>query len=424
VPTIGFIVFKLHQKGYLMSYRTPIIPSLILTVFLFSQPAFAQIELPDVQTVTAWGEASVTDDMVADKETAIASARREALEKVVGAYVTSTTRVRNFEVVEDRIYSRSTGFINSVVVLQEERNQIQRVQIQAQVSLVPVTEILRASGLLRKWRTGVILNPDSQQLGQMLNFYSQSGLLDVTRNIEAQMGKALIEAGFKVVDPRHLQQLRKKLANTDNIAGAAFSGMDLLITGSVSLSSRATFGSTRQAICQIHGKILRADTGEIVYQGNIGNTFDGTGLIVDRGVAVKFATTLGNGFLSDGTPDLRTFGGGDTAALDKAIRLTSSMFADIMISQITRIPAAANAQIMLVIYGIEFLRVMELEEQLKNMAGVSNITVEEFSGDSQNIAVAYDGDAMMLARSLSKLNLFKELGLTIKNVTQNKIVIK
>ena len=407
-----------------MLSRMPVILSLSLAVFFYPRMVFPQVEMPKVQTVTVWGEASVTENIVADKELAIANARRKALEQVVGVYVTSTTRVQNFEVVEDRIYSKSTGFINKVEVLKEQRNQIHQVQIEAQVSLVPVTDILRTSGLLRKWRTGIILSPDSQQMSHMLNYYSQSRLLDVTGNIEADMGKALIEAGFKVVDPRHLEKLREKIQQSDDIVGEAFSGMDLLITGAVSLSSRNTLGNTHQAICQIHGKILRADTGEIVYQGNIGNTFDGTSLMVDRNVAVKYATTLGNGFLSDGTPDLRTFGGGDTAALDKAIHLTSSMFADILISQITRIPAAASAQIMLEIYGVEFHEIMDIEDRLKKLDGVSNVTVEEFSGNSQNIAIEYDGDAMMLARSLSKLNLLQELGLKVKNVTQNKIVIK
>lgn len=401
-----------------------IIFSCVWILFNSSTNTFSQIKLPEVQTVTVWGETTATADMVADKRLAITHARRKALEKVVGTYVTSTTRVQNFEVVEDRIYAKSTGFINKVEVLQEQRDQIHRVQIQAQISLVPVTDILRASGLLRKWRTAVILSPDSQQLDHMLHYYTDSRLLDVTRNIEALMGKALIEAGFKVVDPRHLDTLRKKLQQTDAITEEAFSGMDLLITGSVSLASRTAFGETRQAICQIHGKILRADTGEIVYQGNIGNTFEGTSLLVDRNVAAKYATTLGNGFLSDGSPDLRTFGGGDTAALDKAIHLSSSMFADIMISQITRIPAAANAQILLEIYGVEFDQLMDIEDDLKKIAGISNITIEAFSGSAQSIAVEYDGDAMLLARSLSKLNVLQEMGLKIKSVTQNKIVLK
>ena len=407
-----------------MVYFRLIVLSIILSALCLPANVHSQISAPETRTVIVWGESSITGDPVSDKRIAVAHARRKALEQVVGSYVTSTTHVRNFQVVEDRIYSKSTGFINDLKILQEQRHQLQRVQIEANVSLVPITEILRSSGLLRKWRIGVVLTPNPQKLSIMLNYYSQTRIMDVTSNIEAHIGQQLVQAGFKAVDPRHLKKLRNQLKNSDLITDDMFSGIDLLITGSFSLSSRSSGGSMRQAVCQIHSKVLRADTGEIVYQGNTGNTFDGVSLLVDRSLAMKYATSLGNGMLSDGTPDLRTFGGGDTAALDKAIHLTSAMVAEVLISQITRIPSAASAKIALEIYGLEFSQLMDLEDHLNNIDGVANVNVEEFAGSSQNMEVEFDGDAMMLARALSKSALLKGMGLKLKNVTKNKIVLK
>lgn len=406
-----------------MTYLKQIVLSALVVLFCYDD-AWSQVSAPDIKTVKAWGETAATGDPASDKRLAIAHARRKALEQVVGAYVTSTTHVRNFQVVEDRIYSKSTGFINNVKIVQEERNQLQRVQIEAQISLIPVTEILRASGLLRKWRVGVVLSPDQKKLTLMLNYYSRPRIMEVTNNIEASVGQQLVQAGFKVVDPRHLENLRKKLQNSDMKPDITFSGIDLLITGSVSLSTRASGGSMRQAVCQIHGKILRADTGEIVYYGNTGNTFDGLTLMVDRSFAMKYATNMGNGMLSDGTPDLRTFGMGDTAALDKAIQLTSAMFAEIITSQITRIPSAGSSTIALEIQGLEFNQLLDLEDYVKNIEGVASVSSEEFSGTSQNMEVEYDGDAMMFARTLGKSTLLKDIGLKVKNVTKNKIVLK
>ena len=407
-----------------MVYYRLIVFSIIFSAVCLPANVNSQISAPETQTVIVWGESSITGDLVSDKRMAVAHARRKALERVVGSYVTSTTHVRNFQVVEDRIYSKSTGFINDLKILQEQRLQLQRVQIEANVSLVPITEILRSSGLLRKWRIGVVLTPNPQKLSLMLNYYSQTRIMDVVGNIEAHIGQQLVQAGFKTVDPRHLKKLRNQIKNSDLITDDMFSGIDLLITGSLSLSSRSSGGSMRQAVCQIHSKVLRADTGEIVYQGNIGNTFDGVTLLVDRNLAMKYATSLGNGMLSDGTPDLRTFGGGDTAALDKAINLTSAMVADILVSQITRIPSAASAVIALEIYGLEFSQLMDLEDHLNSIEGVANVNVEEFAGSSQNMEVEFDGDAMMLARALSKSDLLKGMGLKLKNVTKNKIVLK
>ena len=115
---------------------------------------------------------------------------------------------------------------------------------------------------------------------------------------------------------------------------------------------------------------------------------------------------------------------GDTAALDKAIQLSSAMVADEMISQVSRIPSAASSIIALEVYGLEFSQLMDLEDHLKNIEGVSHVIAEEFAGSSQNMEVEYDGDAMMLARALSKSALLKDMGLKIRNVTKNRIVLK
>lgn len=407
-----------------MIYFRLIVFSILFSALYYPATLYSQTSLPDIQSVAVWGESSVTQDPAYDKQLAIAQARRVALEKVVGSYVTATTHVRNFQVVEDRIYSKATGFINDYKILQEQRNQLHRIQIEAKVSLVPVTEILRTSGLLRKWRVGVILSPDLQKLSIMLRYYSQPRIMEVTSNIEAAIGQRLVQAGFKVVDPRHLKKLRNKLQQSDILPDETFSGIDLLINGAVSLSSRSSSGSMRQAVCQIHGKVIRMDTGEIVYQGNIGNTFDGTTLLVNRGLAMKYALSMGNGMLADGTPDLRTFGVGDTAALDKAIQLSSAMVADEMVSQISRIPSAASATIALEIHGLEFSQLMDLENHLTRIQGVSNVTAEEFAGSIQNLEVEFDGDAMMLARALGKSAFLKEMGLKVRNVTKNRVVIK
>ncbi len=408
----------------MISYRLIGFSIVLLVLCCSINTLHAEVSASEVQTVTVWGESASTNDPAQDKRLAIAHARRKALEQVVGSYVTSSTLVRNFQVVEDRIYSKATGFINSYRILQENRGEIQSVRIEAMVSLVPVAEILRASGLLRKWRVGTLMAPDQQNLNSILRFYSKLRIMEVAGSIESEIGKKLIQAGFKTVDPRHLEKLRKEFNKSNTISGTSFQGIDLLITGTISLAARSSVGPMHQAICQIHCKVLRVDTGEIVYQDIVGNTFDGVNLLVNRDIAFKYAGTLGNGILSDGTPDLRAFGISDSAALQKAIRLSSVMASDIVVSQITRIPAAASSRIALEIHGLEFSQLMELEEYLKTLEGVANVNIEEFADGIQNMEIEYDGDAIMLARSLNKSNLCKNMGLKVKNITKNKVILK
>ncbi|MBF0118196.1 MAG: hypothetical protein HQK79_05120 [Desulfobacterales bacterium] len=393
----------------------------IISMF-FLQNASAEIGVPDVKTVTVWGEATATSDMNLDKQQAIANAKRVAVEQVVGVYVFAKTLVQNFQVVNDRIYSQSSGFINNFKVIKEERSKdMQKVQVEAQVSVSPVTDILRESGLLRQWRVGVILYADKQS---MATGWSDTAAMEVISTIEATIGQQLVQAQFKVVDPRQLDRLRKKVKESDNIDTSSVSGLDLLVTGSVSLSARTVIGGINQAICQIHGKILRADTGEIVYQGNIGNTFDGAQLIISKDLASKYANTLGNGVLSDGTPDMRSFGGSPAAAIEKAVRLSGTIMSDVIISQITKVPAAASSKIMIELFGIEFNDLTELEDNLKTISGVSNVITEEFSGNIQHMEVEYDGDTNSLAKLLSKAKFFKNMRLKVTHVTKNKITLK
>ena len=398
--------------------------SVALFVLFYSFTAWATVSVPEVQTVRVWGEAAVTQDPSADKQQALAVARRAAVEQVVGSYVTSKTLVENFQVVEDRIYSKAIGFINNYRIIEEQRTDLQRVHIEAQVSAVPVTEILRTSGLLRQWRVGVLLAPDQRDLSHMLSYYSRPRIMEVAHNIETEIARKLVESGFKVVDPVHLKKLRRQLEKTGDLSESTVSGMDLLVTGYVSLAARKSGGPMHQAICQIHGKVLRVDTGEVVYQGTVGNTFDGTTLLVTRDLAYKYAGSLGNGMLSDGTPDLRSFGGGASAALDKAIRLASVMASDVTVSQITLLPAAVSARIALEVHGLDFGQLLELEEELKTMDSVANVRTEEFSGDVQQMEVEYDGDTMNLARAIGKSKVTRDMKLKIKKVTKNKITLK
>ena len=402
----------------MFSCRFIVLPFVIIALS-YSVSAWSQVSAPEAQTVTAWGESAATNDPALDKRLAVAHARRKALEQVVGSYVTSSTLVRNFQVVEDRIYSKATGFINSYKILQENRGETQRMQIEAMVSLVPVAEILRASGLLRKWRVGILMAPE--QLDSTLRFYTKPRIIEIASGIENEIGKKMIAAGFKTVDPRYLKKLRKE---SNTVSSTSFKGIDLLITGTISLDARSSAGPMHQATCQIHCKALRVDTGEIVYQSIIGNTFDGVNLLVNRDIAFKYADTLGNGILSDGTPDLRAFGISDSSALARAIRLASAMASDIMVSQITRLPAAASSRIALEIHGLEFSKLMELEEYLKTVEGVANVSIEEFADGIQTMEIEYDGEAIMLARSLSKSDACKNMGLKVKNITKNKIVLK
>ncbi|HIE51427.1 MAG TPA: hypothetical protein EYP85_06675, partial [Armatimonadetes bacterium] len=87
-------------------------------------------------------------NVAAARDEALADARRNAVEQGIGVFVSSETLVENYQLIYDRILTKSReGMVANVKVLQEgpDQNfpdQLYRVRIRALVSLVPIAQEL------------------------------------------------------------------------------------------------------------------------------------------------------------------------------------------------------------------------------------------------------------------------------------------
>jgi hypothetical protein len=82
---------------------------------------------------------------------AIESAKRAAVEQGVGTLVDSQTKVANFEVLQDKIYSRASGYVTNYTILSEGKTSngsIYTVTIRADVQTASIKNDLRAVGIL------------------------------------------------------------------------------------------------------------------------------------------------------------------------------------------------------------------------------------------------------------------------------------
>jgi len=106
-------------------------------MFLFVPVAFSQ-------AVTATGQGT-------SRTMAIENAKRNAVEQGVGALIDSKTTVENFQVLQDKIYSRASGYITNYKVLTEGKTPdgyMYSVTIQADVQTASIKKDLRAIGIL------------------------------------------------------------------------------------------------------------------------------------------------------------------------------------------------------------------------------------------------------------------------------------
>lgn len=136
----------------------------ILLALMFSagaasaEPVVLDQEGP-VRTLEVEGAAVITDaDLPSARQRAIQQALREAVERSVGVYVNADLRTRNSVTLEDRVYTRASGFAVLDAVLDERRDgSTYWVKIRARVRLKPLVEEIRTSEIARPWRVAVVL---------------------------------------------------------------------------------------------------------------------------------------------------------------------------------------------------------------------------------------------------------------------------
>lgn len=104
------------------------------------------------ETVTVAGQAPIiTSNDSQARQKAIEDAKRAAVEQGVGALIDSKTKVVNFQVLQDRIYSRASGYITNYNILSEEKTSdgsMYTVTIRANVQTASIENDLRAIGIL------------------------------------------------------------------------------------------------------------------------------------------------------------------------------------------------------------------------------------------------------------------------------------
>jgi hypothetical protein len=240
-----------------------------LSLFLvFLVGLVPQISHGQSTTVESQGVAAIVRgnrDISRDK--AIEDALRNAVEQATGSLIENQTLVENYQLLSDKIYSQSRGYVQTYEVLNEKEDQgLYRVTIQATVASGDLKNDLRALNLLmrqvRKPRVMVLFE-------ETMSEGVKSGRL-----AEDAISKVLLDSGFKLVDAdtvrRNLGQdkVQGLLAGDGRVAAVISDkyGAEMLLLGTAqAVTNEVTIGdikiNSNQAV--ISAKLVRADTGEV-----------------------------------------------------------------------------------------------------------------------------------------------------------------
>jgi hypothetical protein len=197
--------------------------------------------------VLAEGAAALTEHGGADiaRDHALKDALRKAVEQGVGTLVSSESRVQNFQLLSDRIYSQASGYVSSYRVISESRESgLYRVVIRARVKLERIEDDLSAIGILLSEQGRPRIMVVVKELENLDDVLVDDRMMS-QEMIETMMVDAFQSRGFPVVDAATVrqnlakEQLRKILEG--DLAAARLIGMktgaEIVVAGTAQRSS-------------------------------------------------------------------------------------------------------------------------------------------------------------------------------------------
>lgn len=151
-----------------------------------------------------------------DRNNAIADAQRAAVEQGVGALIDSKTKVANFQVLSDKIYSRASGYVSNYNILSEGKTpdgSMYTVTIQADVQTASIKSDLRAIGILMAQignpRFMAVYMPETRS-----SMYRNSR---VVRSAEQAINGVFARKGFIVLDRMFINDVYNEIEQAGRI---------------------------------------------------------------------------------------------------------------------------------------------------------------------------------------------------------------
>ena len=325
-----------------------------------------------IKEVTVKGYGTNRDDAIRD-------AMRNAVEQAVGTLVDSQTLVKNAEVVDDEIYTKSQGFVQDYDVINEQRNNGQTVvTAKVKVNISPNSALMTKLQKLKLIETGL----RDPRIGVIIPEYHISAPIPDPAGETAVIRK-LREAGFtRIVDPKQLENIRyrntiKAIADGNKkeaIALATKYHLDYLIVGEAFSQHVGNLEGSGVHSCRarVEAKLFKVDTGEII------------------------AT---NGFHAGGV-DITEF-----TSAKMALNNAGELMGDYMVEQLMTYASNPEKGLQLLIKGVtSFNKVSILESELRQIKGVKNVFVRDYSAGVATIDINYTGAPKNLATALEKIS--------------------
>ncbi|RPI76300.1 MAG: hypothetical protein EHM45_13355 [Desulfobacteraceae bacterium] len=348
-----------------------------------------------IKTVKAVGVADGNSAQARDE--ALNDALRKAVEQGVGTFVSAELTVEQEQLVEDKIYTASSGYIENYKIDREgpKGNQYQ-VEITAQVKLGKLSNDLKSIGVLmekkRYPRTAVLVY--SKEIDTTFPGVSLEG----NNSVENWVEKSLLDKDFQLVDLAQVgykKEMETSLSAGDPNKAAKIAknfGAEVLVAGDV----RRSFVGERQVM----GRSMRFFTNEV------------------RLKAIETDTTrvLYSGARTKPASGAESFGPLEMATQE----LMKEMSAAILEKWRKDVYQASAYQID--IENISFENLAKFKEGLKKIRGVRDVQTRHFQAQNALLEVQYQGSLEELSDKI--LKTIKAPRFAVQGMQANTLEIK
>jgi len=363
------------------------IPILILffNVNLFSQSS----------TISAEGF-GMTEDA------AIEQAKRAAVEIGIGTVMSSETVIKNSVLFSDNIFAKATGFVKTFTVKDKFQGPdgLWTITIDAVVTEI-IDEVLQDELAVQ-----TLLNAMNRP--KIIFMIREENLIDNTPTdfAETQLIKMFYDKGFDVVDRQLVQALKGESDFSQALAGdvsaaskiASMLGADIIVIGTAKISSGGVIGAGNFQMtsgqADVNGKIVRADTGELL-------------AIVPQARGKK--------------PHISPSTAGISAVNEAATVLGADIIGQLIKKWSTQQSNAVN--VFLVVENVDFANYMALGTHLKSqlIPGIQSAFEKGFSDGVAEFQILYEGKSQDLAMALMQ-NQSESASIQVTGLSGNRIL--
>ncbi len=352
---------------------------ILLLLLMEAATAFAAM-------VTATGQGST-------ERNALHDAMRQAIEQEVGLLIDSRTYVQNYQVINDRIYTQSSGYIESYDILDRSFfNGIWKVDIRAQVR----SEALRTD-LMSKLQKKALIGANMQD--PRIGVLAADGNGTEYTSLENAIISGLQNQGFsRMIDLNQIDaSVRRRLASAEAEGDMELRNMllnhfhvDYMVTAQVSTQSDGEIwgavidripeadplGGILHHIDEFKGKVtanasvrmLNVNTGEIVYAGSFSAKSSKSGAGAADNAMLKLSNDIVKAI--------------SNAAIQKA--------------------ANPEQHVTLIITDSALGSMSETYQRISAIPGVNHVFTRSASYGTIQVDVDYDGTAYDLASELER----------------------